>query len=78
MFEIDLRGRFYPVDGNPPPDLQPFSQPYKVKLKTLVYAMHKVKLGNKDKLEQLTLVPITLVFDVIELPAKILGIYYQP
>lgn len=38
----------------------------------------EVALSTKEKLASLPLLPFTLTFDLIALPAKVMGIIYQP
>ncbi|MCH7314928.1 hypothetical protein [Acinetobacter sp. ANC 3882] len=76
-FELSLEGIVYPAVSNLK-SLQPLSKPYRVKIQYLHYKSGKVQLSTKEKLANLPLLPFTLTLDAIALPAKVLGIIYQP
>lgn len=76
-FDIEIGGKVYPVVKNIS-SLKPLSKPYSIKIETLEYKTRKMKLTTSDKLEAVTLLPVTLIADLIVLPSKLMGIIYQP
>ncbi|SSQ41554.1 putative signal peptide-containing protein [Acinetobacter baumannii] len=76
-FELNLRGTVYPPVNNLK-KITPLSKPYHVRIQYLHDKSGKVPLSTKEKLASLPLLPFTLTFDIIALPAKVMGIIYQP
>lgn len=76
-FELNLRGTVYPAVNNLK-KITPLSKPYHVRIQYLHDKSGKVPLSTKEKLASLPLLPFTLTFDIIALPAKVMGIIYQP
>jgi hypothetical protein len=73
-FEIELSGVTYPVANNVS-SLKPLSKPYKVSIYRIKEEREKVKSSTAEKI---VLLPFAVAIDVITLPAKVLGIVYQP
>lgn len=76
-FNLNLEGTVYPAVNNLKA-IKPLSKPYHVKIQYLYDKSGKVPLSTKEKLANLPLLPFTLTFDIIALPAKVMGIIYQP
>lgn len=76
-FELNLKGTVYPPVNNLK-TITPLSKPYHVRIQYLQDKSGKVPLSTKEKLASLPLLPFTLTFDIIALPAKVMGIIYQP
>ena len=76
-FDLNIKGTVYPPVNNLK-TITPLSKPYHVKIQYLHDKSGKVPLSTKEKLASLPLLPFTLTFDIIALPAKVMGIIYQP
>ena len=77
VFDIELAGTIYPIAENLQ-SLKSLSKPYQITIKSSHYKSGKVKLSTSEKLANIPLLPITLTLDALILPAKVLGIIYQP
>ena len=76
-FDLNIKGTVYPPVNNLK-TITPLSKPYHIKIQYLHDKSGKVTLSTKEKLASLPLLPFTLTFDLIALPAKVMGIIYQP
>jgi hypothetical protein len=76
-FDLNIKGTVYPPVNNLK-TITPLSKPYHIKIQYLHDKSEKVTLSTKEKLASLPLLPFTLTFDLIALPAKVMGIIYQP